>query len=709
MKKKILTTFLLLINFLISALGVQTVFYVDPTGNDANVGTINLPWKTIYKAANTLTAGQTAYVRGGTYTGSVSFKNSGMVGNLIALIAYPGEKPIIEGQGSASTLINLNNLSYIKVSGFQLQNAYMGITGGKSNVIIENNYVYNFTNPGISLAYCSNSIVRGNVIDKCCSTSWGECLTFSQCEYIDIYNNEVKNGVPNPNGGEGLDVKSSKHMRVYGNVIHDVPKVGLYLDSYDGLNNDIEAFNNTIYNCSHGILVSSEQRNAVEKIHIYNNLIYDCDKFAIAVVNWPTHQDGSTYSINDIIIENNTVSSINPISIDAIVGTNFEVRNNLAYNYAPLAFVNKPTAGIVIENNMSNTGSISTFGTNGILADPQFVNSALKDFHLSNVSPAIDKGAANNILFDFDFKSRPVGNSNDIGAFEYGSTTLVTIPAKVKPAFLTSTSYETESASDAVENTSTKVVTLNGSTLTASITSSTNKVIAALRFSSVNIPKGATILNARIKLKSLSVAGGDVADPIQIRAENIGNSAILNSTSGSISGKTRTTSFANWLPTSAINGDYFSNSLDFIVNEIITRPDWASGNAMTFIFEVNSTAPAGKSVSFTSFDGSSANAPQLIVEYTTNPSSGLESSSKSADKLAIVYPNPTKNQLSVNMLGNNFDEISIYDMQAKLVLKRPIEKNATILNFDISSMAKGLHLVSLRNGNEVSNSKVIFE
>ena len=708
MKKSIFITLLLTTNFLISVQAVQTVFYVATSGNDANLGTINSPWLTIKKAVNTLTAGQTAYVRGGTYYGSVSFINSGTAGNLITLMAYPGEQPVIDAQGSAVTLINLGSQSYIKVSGFRLQNAYMGISGGKSNVIIENNYVYNFTNPGISLASCSNSIVRGNVIDKCCSTSWGECLTFSQCEYIDIYNNEVKNGVPNPYGGEGLDVKSSKHMRVYGNVIHDVPKVGLYLDSYDGLNYEFEVFNNKIYNCSHGILVSSEQRNAVEGMHIYNNLIYDCDKFSIAVVNWPTHQDGSSYQINDIMIENNTISSINPISIDAVVGTNFVVRNNLAYNYAPISFGNKPTANIVVENNMSNTGSLSTFGTNGVLGDPNFVNAVQKDFHLSDASPAIDKGAPNNILLDFEYKSRPVGNANDIGAFEYGSTTLVTIPAKVKPAFSTCTIYETASASDAIENTATNVVTLNGTTLTASFTSSTSKVIAALRFSSVSIPKGATILNARIKFKGQSTVG-DIADPIQIRAENIGNSAILTSTAGCISGKTRTNSFANWLPTSAVNGEYFSNSLDFIVNEIITRTDWASGNAMTFIFEVNSTAAAGRSVTFTSFDGSSANAPQLVIEYTTNPVNGLESSPKSSKNVVNIYPNPAKNQLSVDMLENNFNEISNYDMLGKLAIKKNIDKNAGILNFDISSMAKGLHLISLRNGNEVSNSKVIFE
>lgn len=705
MKKIKVTILFFITNLFVSILYAQAIFYVAPTGNDAYAGTIDAPWQTISKAASTLTAGQTAYVRTGTYNEAVSIKNSGTKGNIITLMAYPGETPIIDGQGSAKTLININSQSFVKVFGFRLQNAYMGISGGKSNIFIENNYVYNFTNPGISLSFCSNSVVKGNVAEKCCSTSWGECITFNNCEYIDVVNNEVKNGVANPYGGEGLDVKSSKHMRVFGNKIHDLQKLGLYLDSYDGLNYDLEVFNNLVYNCTSGIVISSEERNAVEKIWLYNNIVYNTGYCGIAVVNWPTHADGSLYPINDIIIENNTVSTSNPILIDAKNGTNFQIRNNVVYNYNFINFVNKPVS-YTLENNLSNSGTLSTFGTNSIFADPKFINATVFDYQLSSSSPAIDKGKANNVAFDYDYNARPIGNSIDMGAYEYGASVPVIIPEKVKPAFSTSTSKLTESSSDAVENTSTKVVTLNGTTLTSSFTSTTNKVIAALRFSSVSIPKGATILNARIKFKNQTTVGNG-ADPIQIRAENTGNAPVLTNIAGSISSKTKTNSFANWLPSSSINGDYFSNSLDFIVNEVINRIDWTSGNAMTFLLEVNSTADAGRSVTFTSYDGSSTNAPQLIIEYTINSINGLDS--KSSVNLPSVYPNPAKNRLFVDMRGNSFDDIAIYDLVGRLVLKKQIDNTEKNFNLDISSLAKGLHLINLRKGVEMYTSKVIFE
>ena len=43
-------------------------YYVSTSGNDGNNGTsLSTPWRTINKAAQTMVAGDTVYVRGGTY------------------------------------------------------------------------------------------------------------------------------------------------------------------------------------------------------------------------------------------------------------------------------------------------------------------------------------------------------------------------------------------------------------------------------------------------------------------------------------------------------------------------------------------------------------------------------------------------------------------------------------------------------------------
>jgi len=74
-------------------------YYVSANiGNDRNIGTLQLPFKTIQKAADILTAGDTCYVREGTYRELVQPVNSGISENKrIVYKAYPGENPILTG------------------------------------------------------------------------------------------------------------------------------------------------------------------------------------------------------------------------------------------------------------------------------------------------------------------------------------------------------------------------------------------------------------------------------------------------------------------------------------------------------------------------------------------------------------------------------------------------------------------------------------
>ena len=72
-------------------------FYVDNSGkcgvcNDENSGTINNPWCTIQKAANTLLPGQTVYVREGTYDEEISITKTGLKDLPITFSVYPGDE-----------------------------------------------------------------------------------------------------------------------------------------------------------------------------------------------------------------------------------------------------------------------------------------------------------------------------------------------------------------------------------------------------------------------------------------------------------------------------------------------------------------------------------------------------------------------------------------------------------------------------------------
>ncbi|MDA1143031.1 MAG: right-handed parallel beta-helix repeat-containing protein [Planctomycetota bacterium] len=66
-------------------------------GNDSNTGTEDSPWKTIQQGVNQLVAGDTLYLRGGTYYENVYVASIGDAGAPITIRSYPGEVAIIDG------------------------------------------------------------------------------------------------------------------------------------------------------------------------------------------------------------------------------------------------------------------------------------------------------------------------------------------------------------------------------------------------------------------------------------------------------------------------------------------------------------------------------------------------------------------------------------------------------------------------------------
>src|SRR5438874_4539075 len=117
-----------------------TVYYVAPTGgggSDSNPGTIDQPWATLKHATLSVHAGDTVYLRGGTYTNTTTPTNpdnaigneggigactygmcTGTAANPITFAAYPGETPVIShGTGTPSGIYLKYGQSYIVIDG----------------------------------------------------------------------------------------------------------------------------------------------------------------------------------------------------------------------------------------------------------------------------------------------------------------------------------------------------------------------------------------------------------------------------------------------------------------------------------------------------------------------------------------------------------------------------------------------------------------
>src|SRR5512142_3144520 len=100
-----LAGFLFVMGLLTSSSALGKEYYVATDGDDGSAGTQDAPFLTLQKAVGTVAAGDTDWIRGGTYkvttpmssSGGVVFAKSGTSdSNRIKYWAYPGEKPVFD-------------------------------------------------------------------------------------------------------------------------------------------------------------------------------------------------------------------------------------------------------------------------------------------------------------------------------------------------------------------------------------------------------------------------------------------------------------------------------------------------------------------------------------------------------------------------------------------------------------------------------------
>lgn len=165
------------------------------------------------------------------------------------------------------------------------------------------------------------------------------------------------------------------------------------------------------------------------------------------------------------------------------------------------------------------------------------------------------------------------------------------------------------SAGDSVQ-----VTTGNAGELTATTPgfNTSGYTYAAFRFTNVTIAKNATISAADVQIygqssKALSMDG-------TFYAETIGASAALSTATNDISGRSRTSASTVW--TATITASVFNTSPDIksVIQEVVNRADWVSGNALTII----AVARSASSCALGEYDDASANAAKLDVTYTAN-------------------------------------------------------------------------------------------
>jgi len=405
-----------------------TIYHIDSAnGNDDWSGSYLEPWRTITKAANTAVAGDTVYVKSGTYFERISPKNSGSPGNYITFSAYPNHNVIIDGSDHyfnyGNGLIHIEDKSYIKIIGFTIQNspnAGIAIKDNCDHITIQNNYIYNCYASGIWAGEVNNNadaaiVIDSNEINRCCVGYSQECITLIGISGFEIKNNYVHDS---PYPKEGIDVKvGCNNGLIHHNTVHGV-RNGIYIDAWAQTSDNISIYNNLTYECvDAGIAINAEQGGRLENIHIYNNVSHSNDHNGF-IINY----EASSYE--NIYLVNNTSANNGGLALQVTAsGTNIHnlvVRNNIFDCTTKWGGVNFGTYDGGNQHHFDhNLYTCSPYlGTDYQTGDPGFVDPD-SDFHLQSDSLAIDGGSSQDAPGDdFDDNSRPSGNAYDIGAYE---------------------------------------------------------------------------------------------------------------------------------------------------------------------------------------------------------------------------------------------------------------------------------------------------
>ena len=418
-------------------------YYIAKDGDDQASGSINQAWRSIQKAANTLVAGDTVFIKAGIYNERISVQNSGTADQFIVFINYMNDEVIIDGSDIIwwdwNGLFDITDRSYISVLNLKLKNSYYGgfWIENSHHIIIENNKTYNTVSCGIGVWESNDITIHSNEVELACNDGEQECISIANSHHCEILQNHIHHNGPGTNGGEGIDVKAGSHdILIAENTIHHLNnRIGIYADAWDAHTYNITISRNKVYHClDSGIAIASERGGLIEYVRVVNNISYDNKWGGIELGGWTNGNYQGATPVRHILFVNNTCyqnGSIDDgwgfgIKINNSYAEDITIRNNICSRNNAQIGVENILSNLVIDHNLidgNNDVEEAVFGSDSIVGDALFMDANAANFHLLENSPAIDNGSSLDAPSeDFDKHQRPDGGAFDIGAFERNSS-----------------------------------------------------------------------------------------------------------------------------------------------------------------------------------------------------------------------------------------------------------------------------------------------
>lgn len=397
-------------------------YYVSMQGSDAGDGSAANPWASFQYAVSRLRAGDTLYILDGHYKDSALLSQSGRADAYIRIV---GVGNVVIGGRDASDFMaeaafDTAGHSYIRFENLTVNHAKMAVEvrPGSSYLVVDglrtdgNRFalrIQDSTNITVRNAYAVNSNNAFRVYGASRNLVFENIETYGSKDIWDGMSLNYRNG-------DGFIMERTVSNVTLRNIISG--------DHWDA-GFDIKASSVLIEN----VVTFGNKNNFKmwgDNITIRNSLSFGAKR--------QPRPDGSTVEGHGITVEDGTTTVVN---VTFVGNEHFDVRvyadgalwikNSIVARQASTGWLFRSDGYAASENvlwfDAGRTGPNADLrlAATDLWGDPHFVDWAAGNYRLTGTSQAVDRGdpSADNAAYDLDGKDRSVGESVDLGAYEY--------------------------------------------------------------------------------------------------------------------------------------------------------------------------------------------------------------------------------------------------------------------------------------------------
>ena len=248
-----------------------------------------------------------------------------------------------------------------------------------------------------------------------------------------------------------------------------------------------------------------------------------------------------------------------------------------------------------------------------------------------------------------------------------------------------------------------------------------NILVNGLRFQNDTIPKGAIIETAYLEITSHEPKTVEDVAKLTIVAEAADNAPTFTMES-LITARTKTAATVKWDVAEewGLWTTHKTPELKSIVQEIVNRSGWTSGNAIAFIvsgenqgvteFENAREWESFENIADPEEGGDGANhaerVPKLYVTFSMV--TAIHESTIYSDALSMrVYPNPVQSSLTVEFENQGLSKVMVYDQLGRIA-KQISTENLTA-TFDVQNLQAGMYYIKVEQNFRTATQKIIIE